>query len=112
LILAGAVIAFLMEVAEYALLVYTSSLTLNICGIAKEILTLLLAHHYKGDQFSPINLAGLFLCLAGVCTHVYFKSTLTKTRRTSVSEDELALMDAAQNDDHVIVEDDFSDFED
>lgn len=35
LILAGALIAFMMEIAEYALLVYTSSLTLNVCGIAK-----------------------------------------------------------------------------
>jgi len=75
LILAGAMFAFMMEIAEYALLVYTSSLTLNVCGIAKEIVTLVLAHHYKGDQFSPVNIVGLVVCISGVSLHVYSRAT-------------------------------------
>jgi len=77
-----------MEIAEYALLVYTSSLTLNVCGIAKEIVTLALAHRYKGDQFSPINLIGLVLCISGVSLHVYNRATTT-TANTNNNHKEL-----------------------
>jgi len=69
----------MMEIAEYALLVYTSSLTLNVCGIAKEIVTLVLAHHYKGDEFSSVNLVGLVVCISGVSLHVYSRSTSSST---------------------------------
>lgn len=104
----------MMEIAEYALLVYTSSLTLNVCGIAKvrfhpsflgfanfsafqEIVTLILAHHYKGDEFSPVNIVGLVLCVSGVSLHVYSraKAASTDTNKKGLSdsrEDELGLI--------------------
>lgn len=40
-IIGGSVIAFLMEVSEYLLLSYTSSLTLSIAGILKVIIIII-----------------------------------------------------------------------
>ncbi|KAH7722047.1 Protein Y47G6A.7 b [Aphelenchoides avenae] len=65
----GGVLAFLMEMSEYLLLVNTSGITLNILGIVKEVITLLLAHHLHGDRLSRINLFGLVLCITGMLIH-------------------------------------------
>ena len=43
LIAVGGVIAFVMEVGEYLLVAYTSSLTLSVAGICKEIISMTLA---------------------------------------------------------------------
>ena len=46
-VLLGSVFAFLLELSEYLLLTFTSSLTLSIAGIFKEIFTLFLAYEYR-----------------------------------------------------------------
>jgi len=74
LILIGSILAFLMEFSEYLLLTYTSSLTLSMAGIFKEIFTLYLAVNYNGDQMSQLNFIGLIVCLFGICTHVCLKT--------------------------------------
>lgn len=73
LIFVGASIAFLMEISEYLLLLYTSGLTLSICGMLKEIITLTLAHYYYHDSMSKTNFIGLVMCLLGVGVHAFFK---------------------------------------
>lgn len=70
----GAVLAFLLELSEYLLLSFTSSLTLSIAGIFKEIFTLFLAFEYSGDRMSLVNFCGLLLCLVGITVHVVQKS--------------------------------------
>ena len=74
LILIGSILAFLMEFSEYLLLTFTSSLTLSMAGIFKEIFTLYLAVNYNGDQMSQINFIGLMVCLFGISTHVCLKA--------------------------------------
>ncbi|KAI6182962.1 TPT domain-containing protein [Aphelenchoides bicaudatus] len=69
LVLFGGVLAFLMEMSEYLLLVNTSGITLNILGIIKEVVTLLLAHYLHGDKITLINLMGLVLTLCGMLIH-------------------------------------------
>ncbi|KAI6178154.1 TPT domain-containing protein [Aphelenchoides besseyi] len=69
LVLLGGVLAFLMEMAEYLLLVNTSGITLNLLGIIKEVVTLLLAHHLHGDKITWINMIGLTLTLSGMLIH-------------------------------------------
>ncbi|XP_022249758.1 solute carrier family 35 member C2-like isoform X2 [Limulus polyphemus] len=73
-ILIGATIAFLMEVSEYLLLTYTSSLTLSIAGILKEVCTLYLAVSYNGDKMTTLNILGLGVCLLGISMHVIIKA--------------------------------------
>ncbi|KAI6230063.1 TPT domain-containing protein [Aphelenchoides fujianensis] len=69
LIFFGGVLAFLMEMSEYLLLVNTSGITLNILGIVKEVVTLLLAHHLHGDKITFVNMVGLTLTLSGMLIH-------------------------------------------
>ena len=73
-ILFGSFLAFLMEISEFLLLTYTSSLTLSIAGIVKEIFTLYLAIEYYGDKMSFVNFIGLTLCLTGISLHVFFRA--------------------------------------
>lgn len=69
----GAFIAFIMELSEFLTLSYTSSLTLSVVGIFKEICQLVLAIEFNHDQLTLINVLGLTLCLGGICCHVLNK---------------------------------------
>lgn len=73
-ILIGSVLAFFMEFSEFLLLTYTSSLTLSMAGIFKEVFTLYLAVNYNGDQMSLLNFFGLTICLTGIGLHVTLKA--------------------------------------
>ncbi|OQV11487.1 putative Solute carrier family 35 member C2 [Hypsibius exemplaris] len=73
LVMGGGVAGFLMEVSEYILLSHTSSLTLSVAGITKEIFQFILAYAYNGDRISPMNFVGLVVCMSGVVVHVVFK---------------------------------------
>ncbi|XP_050301249.1 solute carrier family 35 member C2 [Anthonomus grandis grandis] len=82
-VLLGAFIAFFMEFSEVTLVTYTSSLTLAIAGIFKEVFILALAVEMNGDIMSPLNMAGLFICLCGISGHVIHKIKSTpQTRQT------------------------------
>ncbi|KAJ6636691.1 Solute carrier family 35 member C2 [Pseudolycoriella hygida] len=69
----GAILAFAMEVSEFLVLSKTSSLTLSVSGIFKEICQLVLAIELDGDQLTPLNVLGLIMCLGGICCHVIHK---------------------------------------
>uniref|UniRef100_A0A914DPN3 Sugar phosphate transporter domain-containing protein n=1 Tax=Acrobeloides nanus TaxID=290746 RepID=A0A914DPN3_9BILA len=70
LLVTGGLIAFLMEMSEYLLLMATSGITLNILGIIKEVISLLLAHLLHGDNYvSGVNLVGLLLVFIGMSLH-------------------------------------------
>ncbi|XP_076068318.1 solute carrier family 35 member C2 isoform X3 [Oratosquilla oratoria] len=82
----GAVLAFFMEVSEYLVISYTSSLTFSISGVAKEIMTLSLAVYYYNEHLSTINQMGLVLCILGIIVHVMLKAkTLHPTKATHSS---------------------------
>lgn len=74
----GAVLAFGMEVSEFLVLSRTSSLTLSVSGVLKEVCQLVLAVQMKGDQLSAVNVLGLVLCLGGIACHVAHKYSLMK----------------------------------
>lgn len=69
----GAFLAFFMEISEFLVLSQTSSLTLSISGIFKEICQLALAVEINNEQLSLYNIFGLVLCLGGITTHVIYK---------------------------------------
>eukprot|EP00099_Drosophila_melanogaster_P020784 NP_647817.2 uncharacterized protein Dmel_CG14971 [Drosophila melanogaster] len=70
---AGALLAFLMEFSEFLVLCKTSSLTLSIAGIFKDICQLALAVTIRKDHLSVINYIGLIICLAGIVCHLLHK---------------------------------------
>ncbi|CAN7937740.1 unnamed protein product [Ixodes hexagonus] len=84
-VLAGSVLAFFMELSEYLLLTYTSSLTLSIAGIIKEVCTLYLAVNYSGDEISFMNFVGLVICLLGIALHVLVKSLNSNGEASALS---------------------------
>lgn len=79
-IVVGAVIAFCMELSEFLVLSYTSSLTLAVSGILKEICALVLAVELNGDRLSVTNVVGLVICLGGICSHVLHKYQTMKRK--------------------------------
>ncbi|XP_067142163.1 solute carrier family 35 member C2-like isoform X2 [Centruroides vittatus] len=84
----GSMLAFLMELTEYLLLRYTSSLTLSITGIIKEIFTLYLAIHYNGDSMTTMNYIGLVICVLGIGTHVFLKTLHVSDEEKKLSSQE------------------------
>ncbi|XP_015607112.1 solute carrier family 35 member C2 [Cephus cinctus] len=78
IVLGGAILAFCMEVAEFLVVTHTSSLTLSVSGIFKEICTLFLAYEWEGDQMSGLNFIGLLMCLGGIVLHVIQKLLISK----------------------------------
>ncbi|EDV50790.1 solute carrier family 35 member C2 [Drosophila erecta] len=72
-ITAGALLAFFMEFSEFLVLCKTSSLTLSIAGIFKDICQLALAVTIRNDHLSVINSIGLAICLAGIFCHLLHK---------------------------------------
>lgn len=59
-------LAFMMVAAEFALLKRTSVVTLSVCGIFKEVLTISAASLTFGDELSPINVSGLIVTIASI----------------------------------------------
>jgi solute carrier family 35 protein C2 len=66
-------LAFLMVAAEFALLKRTSVVTLSVCGIFKEVLTISVAGAVFGDELSPINVSGLVVTIASIAAYNYLK---------------------------------------
>jgi len=69
----GSSLALMLTFSEYLLLSNTSSITLSVCGIIKEIVILTLSTTIGGDPLSNINIMGLIVCLLGIALHVYLK---------------------------------------
>nr|KAG5704526.1 hypothetical protein BaRGS_003837 [Batillaria attramentaria] len=88
LVLLGAVLAFFLEFSEFLLLCMTSSLTLSISGIFKELCVLYLAVYVNGDKISAVNGIGLIVCLAGISLHVILKAVYGHQTITWVFQNE------------------------
>jgi solute carrier family 35 protein C2 len=66
-------LAFLMTASEFALLKRTSVVTLSICGIFKEVVTITTANIVFHDPLTPINLGGLIITICSIAAYNYFK---------------------------------------
>ncbi|KAF1848568.1 TPT-domain-containing protein [Cucurbitaria berberidis CBS 394.84] len=67
------VLAFLMTSSEFALLKRTSVVTLSICGIFKEVVTIGTANLVFDDPLTPINLTGLVVTIGSIAAYNYMK---------------------------------------
>ncbi|CAH1778586.1 unnamed protein product [Owenia fusiformis] len=74
LVVLGASLAFFLEFSEFLLVSRTSSLTLSISGIFKEICTLFIAFEFNHDQIKFLNGLGLVVCIIGIIIHVVMKA--------------------------------------
>jgi solute carrier family 35 protein C2 len=67
------VLAFLMTASEFALLKRTSVVTLSICGIFKEVVTITTANFVFDDPLTPINITGLFVTIGSIAAYNFMK---------------------------------------
>eukprot|EP01135_Chromosphaera_perkinsii_P001923 Nk52_evm72s212 gene=Nk52_evmTU72s212 len=73
LVFAGAYIAFVMINAEFLLVSETSSVTMSVLGICKEIVTILISIIFVGDRVSTLNTVGLVVSIVGLCMYNIYK---------------------------------------
>ena len=66
-------LAFLMTASEFALLKRTSVVTLSVCGIFKEVLTILTAAGVFDEKLTPVNFSGLAVTIASIAVYNYMK---------------------------------------
>ena len=78
------VLAFLMTASEFALLKRTSVVTLSICGIFKEVVTISAAGIVFHDPLTPINVSGLMVTIGSIGAYNYIK--ITKMRKDARNE--------------------------
>lgn len=78
------ILAFLMTASEFALLKRTSVVTLSICGIFKEVVTISAAGIVFHDPLTPINISGLLVTIASIAAYNYIK--ITKMRKVAEFE--------------------------
>ena len=58
LMLTGGLLAFCMTIAEFSLIKNTSTITLSVAGISKEVVIIALSVLIYHDELTPINLLG------------------------------------------------------
>ena len=87
ILLLPGVLAFLMTASEFALLQRTSVVTLSICGIFKEVLTISAGQMtIDKDRLTPINISGLVVTIGSIAAYNYIK--ITKMRENTRNEAE------------------------
>ena len=77
-------LAFMMTSSEFALLQRTSVVTLSICGIFKEVVTIAVAGIVFKDPLTPINVTGLLVTIASIGAYNYIK--ITKMKKDAIKE--------------------------
>ena len=77
-------LAFMMTASEFALLQRTSVVTLSICGIFKEVVTITAAGLVFHDPLTPINISGLLVTIMSIAAYNYIK--ITKMRADARKE--------------------------
>ena len=84
ILLLPGLLAFLMTASEFALLKRTSVVTLSICGIFKEVITISAAGIVFNDPLTPINISGLLVTIASIAAYNYIK--ISKMRKMAEKE--------------------------
>lgn len=80
-------LAFCMIASEFALLRRSSVVTLSICGIFKEVITIAAAGILYDDHLTMINVAGLVVTTCCIATYNYMKITsMRKEAQKDVAE--------------------------
>jgi solute carrier family 35 protein C2 len=82
------ILAFCMISSEFALLKRSSVVTLSICGIFKEVVTISAAGVIFHDQLTIINVSGLIVTIGSIAAYNYMK--ISKMRKEAHRELEQA----------------------
>jgi len=78
------VLAFLMTSSEFALLKRTSVVTLSVCGIFKEVITIATAGAVYHDPLTTLNISGLLVTIVAIAA--YNTIRIKKMKRKAVKD--------------------------
>lgn len=87
IMLCPGILAFMMVASEFALLKRTSVVTLSVCGIFKEVLTISTAARTFGDELSPVNISGLFITILAIAAYNWLKYQKMRRELSEKSDD-------------------------
>ncbi|CAG8471463.1 15889_t:CDS:2 [Acaulospora morrowiae] len=73
LMMSGGLLAFFMTLSEFALIKNTSTVTLSVAGISKEIVMITLSVLIYHDKLTSLNVLGLFVSISGIAGYNYYK---------------------------------------
>jgi solute carrier family 35 protein C2 len=80
-----------MIAAEFTLLRRSSVVTLSICGIFKEVITIIAGGSVFDDKLTPINITGLVVTIVSIAYYNYMK--ITKMRKEARKDIAVATTD-------------------
>lgn len=89
------VLAFCMIASEFALLKRSSVVTLSICGIFKEVVTISAAGIIFHDKLTPVNITGLVVTIGSIASYNYMKIS---KMRSEAQDDNWDRDDSADSD--------------
>ncbi|KAL4895385.1 triose-phosphate transporter family-domain-containing protein [Aspergillus ambiguus] len=92
------VLAFCMIASEFALLKRSSVVTLSICGIFKEVVTISAAGVVFHDQLTLVNIAGLFITISSIASYNYMKISKMRSDAQKPSWDRSPDLDSDSED--------------
>ncbi|KAL3309494.1 hypothetical protein Ciccas_011962 [Cichlidogyrus casuarinus] len=84
LIFVSIVLTIGLEISEYAVVLRTSSVTLSVATIMKEMISILLASLQNGKELTALSLVGVFMCLVGILIHFWDKLSAMRIAKNEV----------------------------
>ena len=82
MIFLGACLAFCLTLSEFLLVSHTSSMTMSVGGIVKEICTILIAVVVGGETLTDLNILGLAVSICGIVYYnvIKFQKEFTSSK--------------------------------
>ncbi|KAI9258449.1 triose-phosphate transporter family-domain-containing protein [Helicostylum pulchrum] len=77
----GGVLAFIMTIAELYLIKGTSTVTLSVAGISKEVVVIALSVLIYGDELTAKTYMGLAISIFGIIGYNYYKYKASATKK-------------------------------
>lgn len=90
-------LAFLMTSAEFALLKRTSVVTLSVCGIFKEVITIAAGGIIFDETLTPINISGVLVTIMAIALYNYIRMRKMKKKADREAEEHIAERIAEQS---------------
>lgn len=82
-------LAFMMTSAEFALLKRTSVVTLSVCGIFKEVVTIAAGGIIFDEKLTPINISGLVITIIAMAGYNYMRMAKMKQKVMEQAQEEV-----------------------
>ena len=79
-------LVFVLLFCEFGLVRLTSSLSLSVFGVLKELITIVLANQARGDPLTPTNVTGFMLCSAGILLYQMARARMRSVEAAQIKQ--------------------------